>query len=58
MATQTEMPVIGAGFSGLTMAREARKRGISDITILEKAGDIGGGAEIQPYLRRGRNEVT
>lgn len=38
----TEMLIIGAGFSGLTMALEARKRGIKDIAILEKAEDIGG----------------
>ncbi|WP_170377308.1 flavin-containing monooxygenase [Ruegeria atlantica] len=42
MAHSAEMLIIGAGFSGLTMAIEARKRGISDIAILEKAGDIGG----------------
>ncbi len=42
MATYTDMLIVGAGFSGLTMALEARKRGFSDITILEKAGDIGG----------------
>ncbi|KIC38174.1 4-hydroxyacetophenone monooxygenase [Ruegeria sp. ANG-R] len=42
MATETDMLIIGAGFSGLTMALEARRRGISDIVILEKAGDIGG----------------
>lgn len=42
MATKTDMLIVGAGFSGLTMALEARKRGMSDITILEKAGDIGG----------------
>ncbi len=42
MTHQTDMLIIGAGFSGLVMAIEARKRGISDIAILEKAGDIGG----------------
>ncbi len=42
MAAQTDMLIVGAGFSGLTMALEARKRELSDITILEKAGDIGG----------------
>lgn len=34
--------IIGAGFSGLIMAMEARKRGFDDIVILEKADDIGG----------------
>jgi cation diffusion facilitator CzcD-associated flavoprotein CzcO len=36
------MLIIGAGFSGLIMALEARNRGITSIAILEKAGDIGG----------------
>lgn len=42
MTQETELLIIGAGFSGLCMAMEARKRGFSDITILEKADDIGG----------------
>ncbi|WP_170763769.1 flavin-containing monooxygenase [Ruegeria lacuscaerulensis] len=42
MEHRTDMLIVGAGFSGLTMAIEARNRGISDIAILEKAGDIGG----------------
>ncbi|WP_420584941.1 flavin-containing monooxygenase [Ruegeria sp.] len=42
MEHSTDMLIIGAGFSGLTMAIEARKRGIRDIAILEKADDIGG----------------
>lgn len=42
MDHSTDMLIIGAGFSGLIMALEARKRGIRDIAILEKAGDIGG----------------
>ncbi|WP_171206186.1 NAD(P)/FAD-dependent oxidoreductase [Ruegeria sp. HKCCA0235A] len=42
MHNKTEMLIVGAGFAGLTMALEARKRGIKDIAILEKADDIGG----------------
>ncbi|WP_299895195.1 NAD(P)/FAD-dependent oxidoreductase [uncultured Ruegeria sp.] len=42
MHHKTEMLIVGAGFAGLTMALEARKRGIKDIAILEKADDIGG----------------
>lgn len=42
MDYQTDMLIVGAGFSGLTMAIEARKRGIKDIAILEKANEIGG----------------
>ncbi|MEM6658365.1 MAG: NAD(P)/FAD-dependent oxidoreductase [Pseudomonadota bacterium] len=37
-----DMLIIGAGISGLTMALEARRRGIRSIAILEKAADIGG----------------
>ncbi len=42
MTQKTQMLIVGAGFAGLTMALEARKRGIRDIIILEKADDIGG----------------
>ncbi|WP_170410009.1 flavin-containing monooxygenase [Ruegeria atlantica] len=42
MEHQADMLIVGAGFSGLTMAIEAHKRGIKDIAILEKAEDIGG----------------
>lgn len=42
MTHQTDMLIIGAGFSGLIMALEARKRGFCDISILEKAEDVGG----------------
>ncbi|HSF96843.1 MAG TPA: NAD(P)/FAD-dependent oxidoreductase [Thermohalobaculum sp.] len=34
--------IIGAGFSGIAMALEARRAGFSDILILEKGGDFGG----------------
>lgn len=34
--------IIGSGFSGLTMAMEARRAGFTDIAILEKADEIGG----------------
>ncbi|SDC45525.1 flavin-containing monooxygenase [Ruegeria marina] len=39
---ETDMLIVGAGFSGLIMAMEARRRGLSQIDILEKADDIGG----------------
>ncbi len=42
MDHQVDMLIVGAGFSGLTMALEARKRCLRNIAILEKAGDIGG----------------
>ena len=34
--------MIGAGFGGLATAVELRRRGVTDITILEKADDVGG----------------
>lgn len=34
--------VIGAGFGGLAAARELSRDGLADVTVLEKAGDIGG----------------
>ncbi len=41
--TQTvDILIVGAGFSGLIMAMEARKRGFTDIAIIEKADDVGG----------------
>ncbi|MEO1687213.1 MAG: NAD(P)/FAD-dependent oxidoreductase, partial [Pseudomonadota bacterium] len=38
----TDILILGAGFSGLAMAMEARRRGFDDISILEKADDVGG----------------
>src|SRR6476661_6958542 len=34
--------VIGAGFGGLGVAAELLRRGHTDVTVLEKAGDVGG----------------
>src|SRR3954447_14321750 len=34
--------VIGAGFGGLGVARALREAGIDDVTVLERADDIGG----------------
>ena len=36
------MVIVGAGFGGITAAIELRRHGITDITILEKAPDLGG----------------
>lgn len=41
-ARAVDILIIGSGFSGLTMAMEARRAGFSDIAILEKAEDLGG----------------
>jgi cation diffusion facilitator CzcD-associated flavoprotein CzcO len=40
--SSTRVVVIGAGFGGLGAARALRRRGITDITVLERADDIGG----------------
>src|ERR1051326_5690318 len=34
--------IIGAGFGGIGMAIELRRNGFDDITILERAADLGG----------------
>jgi cation diffusion facilitator CzcD-associated flavoprotein CzcO len=38
---QVDVLIIGAGFSGLCVARGLRRRGFS-FRILERAGDVGG----------------
>ncbi len=37
-----EVVIVGAGFGGIAAAIELRRHGLSDITILEKAPDLGG----------------
>ena len=39
---QPSVIVIGAGFGGLAVAHHLRAAGVTDITILERADDIGG----------------
>ncbi|MEM1313707.1 MAG: NAD(P)/FAD-dependent oxidoreductase [Pseudomonadota bacterium] len=39
---ETDLLILGAGFSGMIMAMEARKRGFDDLLILEKADEVGG----------------
>ncbi|MEM6438411.1 MAG: NAD(P)/FAD-dependent oxidoreductase [Pseudomonadota bacterium] len=39
---QTDVLILGAGFSGMIMAMEARRRGFDDVLILEKADEVGG----------------
>ncbi len=39
---EADVLIVGAGFSGIIMALEARARGFHDIVILEKADDFGG----------------
>jgi len=37
-----EVVIVGAGFGGIAAAIELRRHGITDVTILEKAPDLGG----------------
>ncbi|RMG76266.1 MAG: NAD(P)/FAD-dependent oxidoreductase, partial [Bacteroidetes bacterium] len=34
--------IVGTGFSGIALAIELKKRGVSDFILLEKADDVGG----------------
>ncbi|TQL68033.1 cation diffusion facilitator CzcD-associated flavoprotein CzcO [Nocardioides albertanoniae] len=38
----TSVTIIGSGFGGIGMAVRLKERGFEDITIFEKAGDVGG----------------
>ncbi|MEV6771136.1 NAD(P)/FAD-dependent oxidoreductase [Nocardia sp. NPDC051030] len=42
MKREPSILIIGAGFAGLGMALELKRRGLSNFTILEKAADLGG----------------
>ncbi|WP_083666721.1 NAD(P)/FAD-dependent oxidoreductase [Saccharomonospora sp. CUA-673] len=42
MTTRSTALIVGAGFGGLAIAIELRRRGIDDFVILEKADDLGG----------------
>jgi len=41
-SSKLEVLIVGAGFGGIAAAIELRRHGITDITILEKAPDLGG----------------
>src|SRR5258705_12545839 len=43
--------IIGAGMSGICMAIALRRAGVSDLTIYEKAEDVGGTWRDNPYPR-------
>jgi cation diffusion facilitator CzcD-associated flavoprotein CzcO len=40
--TDTEIAIVGSGFSGLAMAAALRRAGRNDFVVLEKAGRVGG----------------
>jgi cation diffusion facilitator CzcD-associated flavoprotein CzcO len=42
LPAHADVVVVGAGFSGLAMARELRRRGHRDFLVLERADDVGG----------------
>jgi cation diffusion facilitator CzcD-associated flavoprotein CzcO len=39
---ETDVAIVGSGFSGLAMAVRLREAGITDFVVLERAGDVGG----------------
>ena len=39
---EVRMAIIGTGFAGLAMAVALRRRGATDVVLLERAGDVGG----------------
>jgi cation diffusion facilitator CzcD-associated flavoprotein CzcO len=42
LARDLKIVIVGAGFGGIAAAIELRRHGITDVTILEKAPDLGG----------------
>ena len=42
MSNRLRVVVVGAGFGGIAAAIELQRQGIADITILERAGGLGG----------------
>jgi cation diffusion facilitator CzcD-associated flavoprotein CzcO len=42
MSNRLRVVVVGAGFGGIAAAIELRRQGIADVTILERAGGLGG----------------
>jgi cation diffusion facilitator CzcD-associated flavoprotein CzcO len=42
MSSRQRVVVVGAGFGGIAAAIELRRQGIADVTILERAGGLGG----------------
>src|SRR5271168_517366 len=42
MSRSVDVLIVGAGFGGIAAAIELRRHGITDVTILEKAPDLGG----------------
>src|SRR4026207_1263949 len=41
-ATETDIAIVGAGFSGLGMAIRLKQEGIEDFVVLERHDDVGG----------------
>ncbi len=42
MTREPRVVIIGAGLAGITALRVFTRRGFSDVTVLEKAADVGG----------------
>ena len=48
-ATETEIAIVGAGFSGLGMAIRLKQEGIEDFVVLERHDDVGGTWWVNTY---------
>ena len=45
----TDIAIIGSGFSGLGMAIRLKQAGINDFVVLERAGEVGGTWQANTY---------
>ena len=48
-ATETDIAIVGAGFSGLGMAIRLKLEGIEDFVVLERHDDVGGTWWVNTY---------
>src|SRR5215213_6862707 len=48
-ATETDIAIVGAGFSGLGMALRLKQEGIQDFVVLERHDDVGGTWWVNTY---------
>ncbi|MEK9738091.1 MAG: FAD-dependent oxidoreductase, partial [Candidatus Nanopelagicales bacterium] len=49
MTDRVRVCVVGAGFSGIAAAIELRRAGVTDVVILERAGEVGGAWHANTY---------
>ena len=49
MTHDTDVAIIGSGFSGLGMAIRLKQAGMNDFVVLERAGEVGGTWQANTY---------